>query len=201
MFLSLDQECIDEPIGYHCACSKGLRLGNDSKNCIDIDECKEIFGICSNHKCINIKGGFKCECFDGCRLVDHRFCRVKTEEQPFVVFANRHDIRQAYLPANRSGPRHYNLLYRALSQTVAIDYNLVGNYLIWSDIRDEIAFEMILNHLRNLIKPDLFEIKMTWILFLKSFIKRIISEIMKNTKTPLLESSHRPVDPNPYEPR
>uniref|UniRef100_T1KXL9 EGF-like domain-containing protein n=1 Tax=Tetranychus urticae TaxID=32264 RepID=T1KXL9_TETUR len=133
-------ECIDDTIGFHCACPKGLKLGNDSKTCYDIDECTENFGVCSNHKCFNTKGSFKCECFDGYLLVDHRFCRVKTNEQPLIVFANRHDIRQAHLPANRSGPRHYAPLYRELSSTVAIDYNLKGNYLVWSDVSDEMIY-------------------------------------------------------------
>ena len=33
--------------------------------CDDVNECRTKPGICQNGRCVNIKGGYRCECFSG----------------------------------------------------------------------------------------------------------------------------------------
>lgn len=34
-------------------------------NFIDIDECRTRPGICANGRCINTRGSYRCECYEG----------------------------------------------------------------------------------------------------------------------------------------
>lgn len=60
------------------------------------------------------------------------------------MFANRVDIRHLDLhqPAQS---QHYSSLYNGLRSTVALDYSIRGNYIIWSDVADEKIFIATLN--------------------------------------------------------
>ncbi|CAG2164066.1 unnamed protein product [Oppiella nova] len=133
------QVCVDDFSGFHCACKKGFELASDNKTCDDIDECAEHYGLCSGHICLNLKGHFKCECFDGYEIRDHRFCKIKGEEKPLLMFANRHDIRTLDI-SQKHKHQHYQPLYSHLSSTIGIDYSLRDNYLIWSDVANEKIF-------------------------------------------------------------
>lgn len=135
------QLCVDDPIGFHCACYKGYKLSSDNKTCEDIDECTEVYGSCSGHSCRNTKGHFKCSCNEGYELADHRYC--KATGQKALIFANRVDIRR--LELTQSGHQHYNSLYGNLRSTVALDYSLHGNYLVWSDVAEEKIYIAALN--------------------------------------------------------
>lgn len=101
--------------------------------------CEEHYGLCSGHICLDLKGHFKCECFDGYEIKDHRFCKAKGEEKPLLMFANRHDIRTLDISLKHRH-QHYNSLYSELSSTISVDYSLKDNYLIWSDVANEKMF-------------------------------------------------------------
>ena len=125
-----------------------------------INRCVDTYGLCSGHICLNLKGHFKCQCFDGYQVRGHRFCKSKSKEKPLLMFANRHDIRILdILPVypNVSGSDehihhnhhnhhiHYTSLYSQLSSTISIDYSLKDNYIIWSDVSNENLFIAPLN--------------------------------------------------------
>jgi hypothetical protein len=55
------------------------------------------------------------------------------------MFANRHDIRTLDI-SQKQKHQHYNSLYSELSSTIAVDYSLKDNYLIWSDVAYEKLF-------------------------------------------------------------
>jgi len=48
--------------------------------------------------------------------------------EPFILFANRHDVREIKV---RSG--HYRPIIEGLRSVRAIDYNIRDNVLYWSD--------------------------------------------------------------------
>ncbi|NXJ85431.1 LRP1 protein, partial [Trogon melanurus] len=91
------QECEDLKIGYKCRCRPGFRLKDDGKTCIDIDECSTTYP-CSQ-KCINTLGSYKCLCIEGYKLrPDHpTSCKAVTDEEPFLIFANRYYLRKLNL--------------------------------------------------------------------------------------------------------
>ena len=74
--------------GYVCSCRSGYKLNQrNSHYCEDIDECA-IFGICSQ-KCENLKGSFKCSCYEGYQLSytkDHSVCKIKGKISTYFVF-------------------------------------------------------------------------------------------------------------------
>lgn len=60
---------------FRCECKEGFkRHGNDEKACIDIDECSETPGLCSQ-RCINYWGSYRCACETGYHLsANNRTC-------------------------------------------------------------------------------------------------------------------------------
>ncbi|NXK69843.1 LRP1 protein, partial [Sylvietta virens] len=91
------QECEDLKIGYKCRCRPGFRLKDDGKTCIDIDECSTTYP-CSQ-KCINTLGSYKCLCTEGYKLRPDNptSCKAVTDEEPFLIFANRYYLRKLNL--------------------------------------------------------------------------------------------------------
>ncbi|NWV51617.1 LRP1 protein, partial [Daphoenositta chrysoptera] len=103
------QECEDLKIGYKCRCRPGFRLKDDGKTCIDIDECSTTYP-CSQ-KCINTLGSFKCLCTEGYKLRPDNptSCKAVTDEEPFLIFANRYYLRKLNLDGS-----NYTLLKQRL---------------------------------------------------------------------------------------
>ncbi|UYV64098.1 hypothetical protein LAZ67_2006566 [Cordylochernes scorpioides] len=124
------QICVDLPVGHRCSCKPGFRL-MDNTTCDDIDEC-QLPGTCSQ-LCVNTKGGFKCECLPGYRNEPsnrHR-CRA-LGEKPFLIFANRQEIRRINLDN-----REYLTLFEDLKSAVSLDYIHQSRTLVWLDTTEE----------------------------------------------------------------
>uniref|UniRef100_A0A8C4T430 EGF-like domain-containing protein n=1 Tax=Erpetoichthys calabaricus TaxID=27687 RepID=A0A8C4T430_ERPCA len=74
--------CIQGPFGAQCTCPAGFQLLNDSKTCLDIDEC-QIPGSCSQF-CVNERGSYRCYCDEGYMLEpDGRVCKATGKRWPF----------------------------------------------------------------------------------------------------------------------
>lgn len=143
-------KCVDDLIGYHCECNKGFKLGSDNKTCEDIDECNDVPGTCSGHPCINTKGHFKCQCLPGYEVKEHKYCKLKTASEAFLLTTTRKDIRSlslapAVFPFFSHRRQHYIDYYDKLAAAVATDYSLQGNYLIWSDVQQEKLYIALLD--------------------------------------------------------
>lgn len=68
---SSNSECINTHGSFRCECKDGFRKnGHDDKICVDIDECAEMSGLCSQ-RCINYYGSYRCACNQGYRLSDN----------------------------------------------------------------------------------------------------------------------------------
>ncbi|XP_077342553.1 latent-transforming growth factor beta-binding protein 1 isoform X1 [Lithobates pipiens] len=60
-------DCSNLEGSYMCTCRTGYESTSDSKQCIDIDECR-LGNLCLNGKCHNIEGSFVCSCNSGYQL-------------------------------------------------------------------------------------------------------------------------------------
>ncbi|XP_055857924.1 fibrillin-1 [Episyrphus balteatus] len=64
--------CLNTIGSFYCECKNGFKKNH--ANCIDVDECQEIPGLCQQ-KCLNFWGGYRCTCNPGYDLsVDNRTC-------------------------------------------------------------------------------------------------------------------------------
>ncbi|XP_061175466.1 very low-density lipoprotein receptor-like isoform X1 [Saccostrea echinata] len=125
------------PIGTQhrrCECLDGYRLqGNTS--CVDVNECDQWPPVCSQ-KCVNEpKGSYKCECMPGYYpelLSDgQHICKV-VGERPWLLFANRHDIRKLEVDTMILQP-----VVSDLHSAVAVDYDYYNKVVYWSDNVEE----------------------------------------------------------------
>ncbi|XP_062904698.1 low-density lipoprotein receptor-related protein 1-like isoform X1 [Mobula hypostoma] len=123
------QDCQDFKIGYKCKCWPGFRLKDDGKTCIDIDECATSFP-CSQ-QCINTYGTYKCLCAEGyeIRADNPNSCKVLSDEEPFLIFADRHEIRKMSIDGF-----NYTLLKQGLNNVHAIDFDYGDQCIYWADI-------------------------------------------------------------------
>ncbi|KAM4529936.1 thrombomodulin-like [Fundulus diaphanus] len=69
--LRCQQTCLAEGSRHRCACEHGLRLAEDGRSCVDVDECadeRQCPG--ENYKCVNTALSYRCVCKEGYRLID-----------------------------------------------------------------------------------------------------------------------------------
>lgn len=152
-----DQQCIDLPIGYKCACKEGYELVGNS-TCQDINEC-DIPGTCSQ-LCINQEGSFKCECTTSGYIKDpHDPTRCRAVEgHASLLFAHKTDIRKIALD-------HHNSMVSIVNETrssCAIDFNFRTGMIYWSDVMTQKIYkapidegykkEVVIDH--NIVTAD-----------------------------------------------
>uniref|UniRef100_A0AAR2JKN9 EGF-like domain-containing protein n=1 Tax=Pygocentrus nattereri TaxID=42514 RepID=A0AAR2JKN9_PYGNA len=112
-----------------CRCHPGFRLKDDGKTCVDVDECSSTFP-CTQH-CINTHGSFHCVCVDGYQLssADPTICKSTSDEEPFLIFANRYYLRKLNLDGT-----NYTLLKQGLNNAVALDFDYRQQMIYWTDV-------------------------------------------------------------------
>ncbi|XP_058529110.1 prolow-density lipoprotein receptor-related protein 1 isoform X2 [Ochotona princeps] len=123
------QDCEDLKIGFKCRCRPGFRLKDDGRTCADVDECSTTFP-CSQ-RCINTHGSYKCLCVEGYapRGGDPHSCKAVTDEEPFLIFANRYYLRRLNLDGS-----NYTLLKQGLNNAVALDFDYREQMIYWTDV-------------------------------------------------------------------
>ncbi|CAJ0586597.1 unnamed protein product, partial [Mesorhabditis spiculigera] len=132
--------------GQVCLCNRGFRSVSDV--CQDIDECKEIPGVC-DQICKNTPGSYHCACHPGYKLSQGNGsvatkCRALGGD-PLVLLSNRATIRQFDIVTNEHQP-----LVRSPGSAVAMDFHLKNNTIIWSDIsQQKILMCKMINHTVN----------------------------------------------------
>ncbi|XP_039602497.1 low-density lipoprotein receptor-related protein 1-like isoform X2 [Polypterus senegalus] len=123
------QLCDDLKIGYKCRCHRGFRLKDDGKTCVDIDECTTTYP-CAQF-CLNTHGSFKCLCSEGYEVKpgDPTSCKSTSDEEPFLIFANRYYLRKLNLDGS-----NYTLLKQGLNNAVALDFDYREQMIYWTDV-------------------------------------------------------------------
>ncbi|KAG7218254.1 hypothetical protein INR49_020502 [Caranx melampygus] len=123
------QLCEDLKIGFKCRCHPGFRLKDDGKTCVDIDECTTTYPC--TQRCINAHGSFHCLCVEGFSLSPENptICKSTSDEEPFLIFANRYYLRKLNLDGS-----NYTLLKQGLNNAVALDFDYRQQMIYWTDV-------------------------------------------------------------------
>ncbi|AWP02986.1 hypothetical protein SMAX5B_014046 [Scophthalmus maximus] len=123
------QLCEDLKIGFKCRCHPGFRLKDDGKTCVDIDECTTTYPC--TQRCINTHGSFHCLCVEGFQLspVNPTICKSTSDEEPFLIFANRYYLRKLNLDGS-----NYTLIKQGLNNAVALDFDYRQQMIYWTDV-------------------------------------------------------------------
>ncbi|XP_029548487.1 low-density lipoprotein receptor-related protein 1 [Salmo trutta] len=123
------QLCEDLKIGFKCRCHPGFLRKVDGKTCVDIDECTTSYPC--TQRCINTHGSFHCLCVEGFQLSPSNptICKSTSEEEPFLIFANRYYLRKLNLDGS-----NYTLLKQGLNNAVALDFDYRQQRIYWTDV-------------------------------------------------------------------
>uniref|UniRef100_A0A4W5Q8K7 LDL receptor related protein 1 n=1 Tax=Hucho hucho TaxID=62062 RepID=A0A4W5Q8K7_9TELE len=123
------QLCEDLKIGFKCRCLPGFQLKRDGKTCVDIDECTTSYPC--TQRCINTHGSFHCLCVEGFQLRPDNptICKSTSDEEPFLIFANRYYLRKLGLDGS-----NYTLIKQGLNNAVALDFHYAEQMLYWTDV-------------------------------------------------------------------
>lgn len=116
-------------------CVYSYKLYNN-KTCIDVDECSEEPGICSQN-CVNEIGGFKCECVEGYMRDVHNHTRCKAmESHASLLLARRHDIRKIALEH-----KEMTSIVNNTKSATALDYVFRTGMIFWSDVSTQSIYK------------------------------------------------------------
>ncbi|XP_037535815.1 low-density lipoprotein receptor-related protein 1 [Nematolebias whitei] len=126
------QLCEDLKIGFKCRCNPGFRLKDDGKTCVDIDECTTTYPC--TQRCINTHGSFHCLCVEGFLPSpgNPTICKSVSDEEPFLIFANRYYLRKLNLDGS-----NYTLLKQGLNNAVALDFDYRQQMIYWTDVNTQ----------------------------------------------------------------
>lgn len=95
---------------------------------MDIDECADSRNDVCSQKCTNTKGGFRCSCSAGFRLVNGTRCVVESAE-PVLIYTDAHNVRGYWLKRQM----HF-LIARGLSNAMGVDMHKESKLVFWTDI-------------------------------------------------------------------
>lgn len=115
--------------GAECICPKGYRYSTLQHACVDINECLETFGICSQ-RCENLPGSYKCVCDGKYTLMpDNSTCRANGEEA-LLLYSTQVTIMGMHLRSKQIYAVATNL-----TKVIGVSYD--GDNIYWTNIQNE----------------------------------------------------------------
>lgn len=136
--LGCEHKCGPSLTGGVCYCPAGRTLANDTRSCIDLDECAE-WGHC-DQLCTNSDGSFSCSCASGYTLQEKSRCAATNPNELELIFA--HDRAIVRMSAHGDGARS---LANATAAS-GISFHLQLGLLFWSDTKTRKVQSVPLNH-------------------------------------------------------
>uniref|UniRef100_A0A3B4B3M5 Low density lipoprotein receptor-related protein 2b n=1 Tax=Periophthalmus magnuspinnatus TaxID=409849 RepID=A0A3B4B3M5_9GOBI len=127
--LSCEYVCHPSPQGGACYCPDGFIVANDSRTCVDYDDC-QIWGIC-DHMCEDRPGTHHCSCADGYFLEQGHVCKANVSTGlPQLIFTNGGDVMMADIHG-----RFVRTLVPSQGKGLAVGvaYSWHSNRIFWSD--------------------------------------------------------------------
>ncbi|KAG2466603.1 EGF factor, partial [Polypterus senegalus] len=108
-----------------CRCAEGFTLTKNGTACEELLPCLSDLTSCS-HYCMQTEEGAVCSCPEGSMLApDGRTC---TGPQPYLLFANIHDIRRIHF----DGTLYETLLDKQMGRVLALDYDPVESKIYFA---------------------------------------------------------------------
>ncbi|MBN3296498.1 LRP2 protein, partial [Amia calva] len=127
--LSCQHQCHSSPQGGVCYCPDGFIVANDSRTCVDYNDCN-IWGIC-DHFCEDRSGTHRCSCAPGYFLELGSHCKANISAGlPKLLFSNGRDV----MIADIHGKNVRTLVEsQNRGRAVGLDYSWVSQRLFWTD--------------------------------------------------------------------
>ncbi|XP_053949774.1 putative vitellogenin receptor isoform X2 [Anastrepha ludens] len=115
--------------GAQCICPKGYRMSLLENACRDVDECLEMYGLCSQG-CMNTRGSYRCTCNEGYTLKDdNRTCEAHGGD-PLLLYTTQIAVMGVHL-------RDKFVYAVATNLTKVIGVAFDGQNIYWTNIRNE----------------------------------------------------------------
>ena len=129
------------PNGFVCYCPQHMTLGSDGRTCSAPQACDD-FSTCS-HICEKLNPTkIKCKCFHGYHMKEDGFtCESLHEEDPILLFSNRHILRGIKLNKRHTDVKsYYSLAKNLIGLDFYYDRHTKEYSLVWSDITQDKIF-------------------------------------------------------------
>ncbi|KAM9425856.1 low-density lipoprotein receptor-related protein 2 [Pholidichthys leucotaenia] len=126
--LSCEYRCHTSPQGGACYCPDGYIVGNNSRSCVDYNDC-QIWGIC-DQLCEDRPGTHHCSCADGYFLEQGHICKAEPDGLPQLIFTNGGDVMMADIHGRFA---RTVVPSQGKGLAVAVAYHANSNTVFWSD--------------------------------------------------------------------
>jgi len=153
--LGCEFECRSSLEGGTCTCPVGKKVGNDSRSCIDRNECEE-WNFC-DQKCENTNGGFNCQCVEGYELKDRTFCKAKLSYPKMKIFFTHTDT--IYSMDNLG---HSKKAIANATSASGLDFHYKRNLLFFTDTDKRKVYQMQLTKSGTAIHKRDYSVPGAW---------------------------------------